>query len=188
MPQITCALDNILNPTVCNDRGGFRKAFWFEANKVDWDAIFADPLQFDTTTHQIIGYTMIGGAVMYELTFEPKSAFYEFTFTRETDLYTILVQMFFKAKDNARRQALQAAIACCNVGMHIYANDGTQRVVAQDFDGNGFVNMLEPLAITRHLDGSGQLGTSRARDELDLGGEAFFAPLFANVDEANLPL
>lgn len=188
MPIITCGLDTIANPAVCNNRGGFRKAYWFEADKVDWAAMFADPLQFDTTTHDILGYTMIGGAVMYPLTFEPKSAFYDFTYTADTDVYTILVQMIFKAKESDRRKKLQEAIACCNVGLHIYANDGTQRVIAQDFDGNGFIDMLESLQITRHLDSSGQLGSSKSRDELDLGGEGFFAPLFAQVDEANLPL
>jgi len=150
--------------------------------------MLADPLQFDSATHEVLGYTMLGGATMSRLSFIRKSAFYDFTYERESDVYTILVQWIFKAKDVARRLALQKAIACCNLGLHIYCNDGTQRVVGPDYNGDTIEEMLEALAVTRHLDSSGQLGTSRARDEMDLGGESFFAPLFAQVDRANLPL
>lgn len=188
MPEITCSLEQILNPAVCNDRGGIRAAYWFERDKVDWDTMLGDPLQFDTTNQLILGYTMIGGAIMNKLTFERKNAFYDFTYTGDADVYEILVTMFFKAKDNDRKNKLQQAIACCDIGIHIYGNDGTQRVIGIDYNGVTMEQILEPLSVTRHLDSGGQLGTSRARDELDLGGESFFAPLFADVDEASLPL
>ena len=188
MAEITCSLEEILNPTICNDRGGIRAAYWFERDKVDWDAMLADPAQFDPVNHLILGYTMIGGAVMNKLTFERKQAFYDFTYTSDTDVYTLLITMFFKAKDSARRLKLQQAIACCDIGIHIYSNDGTQRVVGIDYNGDVIEQQLEALRVTRHLDSGGQLGTSKARDEMDLGGEAFFAPLFATVPEANLPL
>lgn len=188
MAEITCALTSIQNPTVCNDRGGIRVAYWFDADQVDWATMAGDPLQFNTTNQQVLDYTMLGGGVFHKLTFEPKEAFYDFTYTRETGIYTLLITMLFKAKDIARRNALQSAIACCNIGMHIYGYSGDQRVVGQDWNGVVMSNIPVQLAITRHLDTSGQLGSSNARDELDLGGESFFAPLFANVHEANLPL
>lgn len=188
MAEITCALDQITNPSVCNDRGGIRALYWFEVEDVDWAAMAADPLQFDTTNQEILGYTMVGGATMNKVTFERKEAFYEFTYTRDTDVYELLLTLLFKAKDIARRNSLQKAIACCNIGVHIYGNSGEQRVIAQDWNGNQFDNILEQLSVTRHLDASGQLGQSKARDELDLGGQSFYAPLFANVDEAALPL
>lgn len=188
MAEITCGLEGIQNPAVCNDRGGIRAAYWFERDKVDWDAMLIDPLQFDTTNHIILGYTMIGGAVMNKLTFERKNAFYDFTYTSDADTYEILITMFFKAKEAARRLKLQKAIACCDIGFHLYGNDGTQRVVGPDYNGLAIDQMLEPLRVTRHLDSGGQLGTSKGRDEVDLGGEAFYAPLFATVAEADLPL
>lgn len=188
MAEITCQLDAITNPAVCNDRGGIRALYWFEADKVDWATMAADPLQFDTTNQQILGYTMLGGAVMTKLTFERKEAFYDFTYTRDADVYELLITLMFKSKDIDRRNSLQSAIACCNVGLHIYDNSGVQRVVGQDWNGDSFNDILEELAIARHLDSSGQLGTSRARDEMDLGGQSFFAPLFADVLEADLPL
>lgn len=188
MAEITCGVTEILNPTICNDRGGIRKAFWFEYDKVDWETMIGDPLQFDTTNHQVLGYTMLGGAVMEPLTFLRKSAFFDFTYEREADVYTILVQWVFKAKDINRRLAIQKAIACCNLGLHIYCNDGTQRVIGPDYNGVEVDEMLEGLAVARHLDSSGQLGTSRARDEMDLGGESFYAPLFADVAEGDIPL
>lgn len=188
MAAITCALDEILNPAVCNDRGGIREAYWFNVDDVDWDDMAGDALKFDTTNQRILGYTMIGGATMNKLSFERKEAFYDFTYTADTDVYTLLITMLFKAKDEARRNSLQSAIACCNVGIHIYSNDGTQRVVGIDWNGDTFDGILEQLRVSRHLDSSGQLGSSRARDEMDLGGESFFAPLFAQVPVASLPL
>lgn len=188
MAVLTCATDSILNPAICNDRGGIREAYWFEYDKVDWDAMVADPLQFDVSNHQVLGYTMIGGATMSPLTFIRKSAYYEFTYEREADVYSILVQWIFKAKENSRRVSLQKAIACCNLGLHLYMNDNTQRVIGPDFNGESIEEMVEGLAVGRHLDASGQMGTSRARDEMDLIGESFYAPLFADVPKANLPL
>ena len=188
MALITCELDNIQKIANCADRGGYRKLYWFRPSEVDWATMLADPLLFDPATHTILDYAMIGGAVFTEVEFEPKSSFYDFTFTKETDVYSLLVSWIHKGKDPVRRLALQKAINCCDIGVHIYANDGSQRVIAQDYNGETMVDLLDPLAVGRHLDSSGQLGSSRSRDEIDLTGEAFYAPLFATVAEADLPL
>lgn len=186
--EITCGLDAINKLANCNDRGGFRTLYWFDVADVDWASMIADPTKFDTTNHLILGYTMLNSATMNKVEFEAKSAFFDFTYTSDTDLYSLLIQTMYRGSDNARALSFQKAISCCNIGVHIYANDGTQRVVAQDYNGVSIQDILEPLRVGRHLDSSGQLGTSRSRDELDLIGESFFRPLFATVAEADLPL
>jgi hypothetical protein len=188
MAQITCALDQITNPAACNDRGGISRVVWFDVGTVDWDAMAADPTKFDPMTQRILGYTMIGGATMNAITFERKLAFYDFNYTRDDDFYTLLVTLGFKGKQYQLRNSLQSALACCNIGLHIYGNAGEQRVVGIDWDGEAFLNIAEQLAVTRHNDRGGQLGTSRAGDEIDLGGESVFAPLFADVAYSDLPL
>ena len=188
MAVITCGLEEILNPDTCNDRGGIFEIYWTEYNNIDWATMLADPLQFDPTNQQILDYEMVGGATFNRLTFQRKEAYYEFTYTGEQDFYQILVTMALKGKDRDRRNKLMSAIQCCNVYLHIYENNGGQRAVGVDYNGEVFRDLLDTLHISRHLDAGGQLGTSKGRDEVDFGGEAFFAPLFANVPVANIPL
>lgn len=125
---------------------------------------------------------------MNKVEFERKEAFYDFDFTEEADVYTLLLTFLFKGKDNDRKNSLQKAIACCRMGAVIFSNDGSQRVIGRDYNGLVFDNLLEEMTVKRHKDAGGQLGTSKSRDELDLGGESFFAPLFATLDESALPL
>jgi len=188
MALISCALEEILNPLSCNGRGGIAQIAWFDIGAVDWAAMAAAVNQFDVANQTILGYTMIGGATMNKVTFERKSAYYEFVYTDDSGVYSLLTTFNFRGKQADRRNKLTSALQCCNVGLHIYGNSGEQRVVGIDWNGEEFLNLLEQQRILRHLDGGGQLGTSVARDELDLGGESFYAPLFANVPIANLPL
>lgn len=188
MPAIVCELGQINGSAKCPDRGGFYDAYWTENQSVDWDTMFGDPLLFNPTTGQILDYAMVGGATFNRLTFDLKTAFYDFTYTSETDLFNLLLTMNFKGQDNDRKNALMSALQCCDVIFHLFANDGTQRVVGKDYNGLGFRDLLTPLRITRLLDSSGQLSTSKARVEMDLGGEGFFAPLFSTMDVADIPL
>jgi len=188
MAVISCDLLALNSANDCNDRGGIRKAFWTEYNNIDWDTMLADPLLFDPTNEQILGYAMNGGAVFTEIEGESKNSFYEFTYTSEQDFYQLLVTFLFKGKDRTRRNRLQKAIACCNVVIHIYGRSGEQRVIGVDYNGEVFDPIVEFARVTRHLDSGGQLGTSRSRDELDLGGQSFYAPLWANVAESDIPL
>ena len=188
MAEIQCGLDTITKPQNCNDRGGIRALYWVERSQVDFDAMLADATKFDPANQQILGYTMQAGAVFNKVEFERKEAFYSFGYTDELDAYNLLITLGFKGKSLARRNSLQKAIGCCDVYVHIYGNDGTQRTVGSDYNGEVFDPIVDALHITRHDDAGGQLGTSRSTDSLDLGGEAFFAPMFANVPESAIPL
>lgn len=188
MAEFVCALDEILDSGVCNERGGIRVAYWTEYNGVDWDTMLGDNTKFNATTGIILGYTMLGGAVFNKVDSLRKEARYQAEFTSDTDLYTTAVNFRFRGKSNTRKNSLQNAITCCAIVLHIYSNDGTQRVIGVDWNGATFNPYLEPLRISRHLDAGGQLSTSKAGDELDLSAESYNAPVFADVDEADLPL
>lgn len=188
MALIQCALDQILNPTDCQDRGGIRVGYWTEFQNIDWTSMLSDPTKFDATNNLILGYTMNGGAVFNKVTFERKLSFYENTYTRDTEVYANLITMVFAGKSNVRKLALERAIQCCEIVFHVYENTGNQRVFGVDYNGDLFESILDYLQVGRHLDAGGQLGTSRSRDELDLTGESFYPPLFATVPESEIPL
>lgn len=187
MALISCALDQINEVASC-DRGGIRAIYWTNVANIDFDTMKADALQWDSANQEILGYTMLSSAVFNKVEFDRKTAFYEFNYSEDSDVYALLLTLGFKGKDKARRNSLQSAIKCCGIIAHIYSNDGTQRVVGIDFDGDDFNTIAERLKVGRHSDVGGQVGSSKANDEIDLVGESFFAPLFANVQEANIPL
>lgn len=184
---ILCELTPIGTSAACNDRGGIRSIYVIERNKIDLAAL-TDPANFDSANQQFTAIPLIAGSTWKKWTFERKEAFYEFTYTAEQDFYTLLITLGFKGKDRSRRNGLQSSIACCDIVAVIFGNGGEQRIVGLDWNGDTFDPIVELLRVTRHNDAGGQLGSNRGRDELDLGGESFFAPLFANLTEADLPL
>lgn len=188
MATISCALDAIAPAAGCNIRGSVKVLYWTQYTNIDWEAMAADNLQFNTTTQTILDYTMVGGAVFKKVEFEPKGSFYDNTYTKEAGVYTNLLTLLFSGKDVTRRNSLMEALQCCSIVIHVYGYDGKQRVFGVDWDGETFSVLPVPITVTRHLDSSGQLGSSPSRDEVDLGGESFYAPLFATVTEASLPL
>lgn len=188
MAQIVCELPEILELDTCNDRGGIRQLYWTERKNIDFDAMLADPTKFDPVNELVLGYTMVGGATFNKVEFERKDAYYDFDFTEDTGVWSILMPMMFKGKSSDRRNKLQRAVQCCDIVAHIYDNIGNQRVIGIDYNGEVFDPIVKRLKVVRAKDASGQLGQSLARDEMDLGGESFFAPLFADVPVAELPL
>ena len=162
--------------------------YWTEYQNIDWASMVASPTNFDTANHEVLEYIMNGGAVWSKVEFEKKQSFYEFTYTAEDDFYTLLLTLGFNGKDSARRTKLQKAIQCCEIVVHIFGYGGEQRVIGADYNGEVVESIVELQTVTRHLDRGGQLGTSQPGDEVDLGGESFFAPMFAQVTEADIPL
>lgn len=188
MPTISCALDAITTPAGCNVRGSIKTLYWTQYTNIDWETMAGDALQFNTTTQTVLDYTMVGGTVFKKVEFEPKGSFYDNTFTSDAGVYALLLTMLFSGKDITRRNSLMEAVQCCSIVAHVYGYDGKQRVFGVDWDGEAFQVLPTPFKIGRHLDSSGQLGSSPSRDEVDLIGEAFYAPLFASIAEADIPL
>ena len=188
MPEITGALNQISTATDCNDKGGIRVLYWTEYKNIDWVAMAADPLKFDTTNRIVLDYTMVASAVFNKVEFERKTAFYDFTYTSDADVVTTLLTLAFKGKDNARKNALDEAVRSCAIVCHIYDENGKQRVVGVDWNGVIFSLPVEYTEVKRIVDSSGQKGSSKARDEMDLGGEQDYLPLFATVTETAIPV
>ncbi len=188
----TCALSDIAYDSSCSIKGGLRTVYWARYSDIDWPAILAPHAPpalptFDVPTQTVLGYIMIGNAKFNKLTFDRKSSFYNFTFTSDAELYSILMTIIFEGKSAANRQAFTNAVSCCDIVAHIFDNNCKERIIGVEYNGTSFEPQITKLRITRHLDSSGQFGTDKARDELDLGGESLTTPLFANVGELNIP-
>lgn len=147
-----------------------------------------DPLQFTPATQTILEFEMNVAGTWKRIDFEKKAGQYTSTFTEDADTYANLISMTFDGKDNPRKLAITQAIQCCDIVALVFGNNGEQRVFGVDYNGDRFDTIVSRLRVGRHLDASGLLGTDKARDEIDLTGESLFAPLFANVVEASLPL
>lgn len=185
---ITGELDDITTATDCSDKAGIRVLYWAEYSDIDWVTMAGDPADFDTTTRTILDYAMIGGAVFNKVEFERKQAFYDFTYTEDGDEVALLISMLFKGKDNARKNSLDEAVRACNIVAHVFDENGKERVVGVDWDGVTFKPIIDYLSVGRILDSSGQRGSSKARDEMDLTGAADFLPLFSTVGESSIPV
>ena len=185
---ITCQVQDITSGTDCNIRGGLKTVYWALYDDIDWATMAGDPLQFDTTDQKILGYTMIGGATFSKLTFERKQGQYEFNFTEDADVYEQAITLIFEGKGFATRNAFASAVNCCKLVAHIFDNNCQERIVGVEWDGVTFEPQIKTLRITGHLDASGETGSSKARDELILGGESVSPPLYGEVTEVNIPV
>lgn len=184
----SCELQDIATSDECSIRGGLKTVYWAKYSDIDWSAMAADPLKFDTVNQEILDYVMVGAAVFYKLTFERKQGNFNFTYTEDTDVYTQVVTMVFEGKSRDIRNAFAGTVGCCKLILHIFDNNCLERVVGVEWDGSTFEPQVKTLKMTRHLDSSGEFGTSKARDEMDIGGESLTPPLFASVGEANMPV
>lgn len=184
----SCELNDIAYDTSCSIKGGLKTVYWARYSEIDWVAMAASATNFDTTNQKILSYIMLGGAKFKKLTFDRKLSFYNFTFTSDADLYALLVTIIFEGKSSSNRNAFTKAIGCCDIVLHIFDNNCLERVAGVEWNGTSFEPQIKKLQIVRHLDASGQFGTDKGRDELDLGGESLTAPLFADVTEPNIPV
>lgn len=186
MPLIVCELEGFGTSTTCNKKKGVRRVFAAQGSLIDWEAMLTDNTKFDPATEQILGYEYLTGGKHVELTFERKSGQFDATYTRDTGYYDTILQMILNGKDRTRTNSIKRMIACCDLSLHIYMADGTQRVLGIDYDGEAFDKPLLKFEISRHLDSAGALEGDESRDELDFNGQLEFAPLFANVPVATL--
>lgn len=191
----SCALTAISYDTSCSIRGGMKTVYWARYSDIDWTLMTsnidnAGPtiVSFDSVTKQFKKWYMVSGKKFAKLSFERKQGFYNFTFTEDTDVYTQIITMIFEGKSNANKNAFASAIGCCDIIAIIVDNNCLSRVVGVEYNGSTFEKQLKALKITRHLDASGQFGTDKARDEIDLGGESLTGPSYSLIAEADIPV
>lgn len=184
----SCEIDDITSSDDCNLRGGLKTAYWGQYSDVDWEAMAADPTAFDPDTQCVQSYIMNAGATFKKLTFDRKQGFYDFTYTSDTDLYEQVITMIFEGKSKENRNAFCKAVGCCKIILHLFDNNCQERIVGVEWDGVSFEPQVTSLRIGRHLDSSGQFGSTKARDEIDFTGESICTPLFAEVGQAAIPV
>ena len=183
----SCELDDIGTNEDCNLRSGMKVAYWAKYSEIDWTAQLL-ALNFSSANQEILNWVMLSSAVFKKLEFNRKTSTYSATYTSDAGTYATLATFVFDGKSRAARNAFAKAVACCKIILHIFDNNCTERVMGVDYDGNSFSPQVTALRITRHLDTGGVLGGDLARDEIDLGGEALYPPLFASVTEAEMPV
>lgn len=185
---IDCELTDMSTSSDCKIRGGIKVAYWAQYDEIDWVAMAASALHFNTTTQVILDYIMVGAAVFKKLEFERKQGKYSFIFTEDDDAYIQTITMIFEGKSATLRNAFASSISCCKIILHVFDNNCLERVIGVEWDGDAFNVQLKTLRFGRHADESGESGDSKARDEMDLVGESTVPPLFATVGEANIPV
>lgn len=184
---VACDLGAITTNDDCASKGGIADAYWTKYNNVDWASMAANILMWNPTTLLILDYTMVLTAVFKQLEFKVEDSTYDFTFTEEADAYDQLIKFVFEGKSNSQTTAFRKAVGCCKIVLHVIDVNGLERVVGVEWNGAAFVKQLKTLRVVRHLDTSGQLGSARARDEMDLGGKSVRPPLYATVGASNIP-
>lgn len=185
---VPCVLGAITTNDDCSSKGGIADAFWTKYDSVDFATMAGNALKFNPTTMIILGYTMLSSAVFTRLEFKVEDSTYDFTFTEDTDSYDQVIKFVFEGKSSAQTLAFRKAVGCCKILLHVIDVNGLERVVGVEWTGTAFTKQLKTLRVIRHLDTSGQLGQSRARDEMDLGGKSVRPPLYATVTSALIPV
>lgn len=185
---VPCDLGGITTNDDCGNKGGLADAYWTKYDSVNWASMAGNPLNFNPTTLLILDYVMNGTEVFTQLEFKVEDSTYDFTFTEEADAYDQLIKFVFEGKSNAQTTAFRKAVGCCKMIIHLIDVNGLERVVGVEWNGTAFIKQLKTLRMVRHLDTSGQLGQSRARDEMDLGGKSVRPPLYATVGASNIPV
>lgn len=188
MALITCELDGITGVAGCTKKKGVRRAFFAQSSLIDWPAMLADPSKFDPAAEQVLGYTYLAGGKHVEIEYERRTGQFDATFTGDQGYYDVLFQMIMLGKDRTRTNALKRLAVCCDLSIHLFLSDGSQRVIGIDYDGEVFDRPLDKFDVARHLDSAGAFDGDDARDEIDIQGQQEFAPLFASVPVSELVL
>lgn len=155
--------------------------YWVNISDIDLAGTAAN-----VTSGVLSAYVMLAAATFELIEFDRESAFYTFTYTDDADTYDILITAIFEGKDAARAEVLRAALGCCDIVVHTVDQSCVERVVGMEFQpiSGGTDTMIEAvrrLRIGRHLDASGQKGTDKARDEMDIIGLHQSTPLYSDA-------
>lgn len=179
----TCELTDLSTSDACKVRGGISCIYWIRCTELDLEQMAAD---YDDTVGCLTGYVKKAPAVWSKLSFDKKNAFYDFTYTEDDDVYVQLITIIFEGQSKELRNAFCHAVQCCDIILHIIDNNCLTRTVGLEWDGCNFTKQTKTLRIGRHLDSSGQLGDSKARNEIDFVGESICPPIYNTVAEADL--
>jgi hypothetical protein len=186
-----CTLDDLETDDSCNTSGGIQEAYWCQYGDIDWAATVAavapDQL-FNPTTEVLTGFIMEGAAVWKKISPERKTSQYTFTFGEDTAVYEQEIVINFEGGSAAFRLKIKNSFKCCNLVLLIVDNNCNQRLVGVEWNGTAFIKQVKTLRFGTHVDRSGELGTSKAGNDITLVGESLVAPIYCNVDLTELVL
>lgn len=185
MPLIVCEPKILTNSTgACNDLGGWYKGFYTKVSNINWDAILADVDAMDQVNRVVHTLTENPGTTWAPIEPRGEGTNYAFNFARQTR-YDCTVNFVFDGKDEVRTANLQSAIACCDILLVLFCNNGKHRIVGKDFNGAAFANPYRNFNISTHNDNSGTIGTDNANDVVAMNGVQVWAPLYFDGTEAD---
>lgn len=184
MPLLDCTTPCTIGPitsTGCNDQGGMIYAFWTKRSDIATVTI-ADGI--------VTAYTMVGDGIFHPIEFQPEGSSYASNYTEEQGFYENIIDFIFTGKSSGTREAITAALRCCDIVVHIYDRNCQQRVYGfeeVDDEDAPMRYRLKPIRIGTHNDTSGTFGGDMAQDQLILSSKSLTSPYFGDVDLADLP-
>lgn len=183
----TCTLGDLETDDSCNTSGGIQEIYWCQYGDINWAATVAavEPVLFNPTTEVLTGFVMQGG-VWYKVTPERKTSQYTFTFGEDTQVYEQEIVINFEGGSAAFRLKIKNSFKCCNLVLLIVDNNCNQRLVGVEWNGTAFIKQVKTVRYGTHVDRSGELGTSKAGNDVTLVGESLVAPIYCNVNLTTL--
>lgn len=188
MPSWVCSTGDITTDTTCSDRGGLLTVFWIDQSEVDWDAM-ALVANYDDATHTILDWVLEVGGAFGELTFTRRNGRLDSLYTRDNGFYEVnLTNLIFQGHSASKTISLGQAIACCGIVAQIFDNNGLARVIGKEFVNGAWIDPVDNVALSRHLDTTGAFGAAddKARDEIDISGSHSYPPAYSSVDLATM--
>lgn len=186
MAEFDCELDTMGGEDACAKGKGIRRAYVANNDLIDWEAMFLDPTKWDPVNEIVLGYIYKPGGRHYEVKFDRTVSTFNAERTRDNGYYEVLTSIQMEGNSASRSKTLKRYVECCNLQLHLYMANGTQRALGKDFDGEGFLDPVLKFEIERHRSDAGSFGGDASRDELDFSGRNEFDPLYANVPVADL--
>ena len=184
MPLIVCEPKILTNSAgACNDLGGWYKGFYTKVSNINWTAMLADVDAMTPATRTIDVFSENVGTVWAPIEPRGEGTNYAFNFARQTR-YDCTVNFVFDGKDEVRTKNLQDAIACCDILLVLFCNNGKKRVIGKDYNGESFTNPYRNFNISTHNDNSGTIGTDNANDVVAMNGVQVWAPMYFSGDES----
>lgn len=188
MPDYVCMTDDLFTDATCSGRGGLLSVFWIDSSFIDWTAM-ALAANFDEPNNTILNWVITGGGTWGELQFERENGRLDALFTSDNDYYEVsLLNLLFSGHTTARTTSIGNAIACCNLILQVFDNNGSARIFGREHVGGAWVTPVRQAKIVRHLDTSGAFGSADdgSRDEFDIQGRHSYPISYSSVDYATM--
>jgi len=166
MPDFSCAVNPISTSGNCQDQGGLLTLFLIEDSNVDWENS-----TWDDASYSMTAWTLLNTSSWAEVTFERRNGRLDSLYTLDNGFYEVNLQnLLLKGHETQRTISLGQMLSCCGLIGQLHDNNGQARILGKEYISGGWVDPVDRLRISRHLDTHGAFGTAddTSRDEFDL--------------------